>query len=122
MSRSRVTAPAAVLVCRVDNTRWPVRLACTAISAVSRSRISPTITTSGSCRRIARSPRANVIWTFVLTCDWPMPSIKYSIGSSTVMMLRVSSLIRSSAAYRVVVFPDPVGPVTRMMPCGLWMS
>ena len=36
------------LVCRVDSTRWPVSEACTATSAVSRSRISPTITTSGS--------------------------------------------------------------------------
>src|SRR3989304_5220503 len=27
-------------------------------------------------------------------------------------------LIFRSAAYRVVVFPDPVGPVTRMIPCG----
>jgi hypothetical protein len=29
------------------------------------------------------------------------------------------SLMRSSAAYSVVVLPEPVGPVTRMMPCGL---
>ena len=39
MSRSRVTAPTAVLVCRVDITRCPVKLAWTAICAVSRSRI-----------------------------------------------------------------------------------
>ena len=32
----------------VDNTKWPVNAACTAISAVSKSRISPTSTTSGS--------------------------------------------------------------------------
>ena len=38
------------------------------------------------------------------------------------MMLRVRSLMRSSAAYSVVVLPEPVGPVTSMMPCGLWIS
>lgn len=40
--------------------RCPVMLACTAISAVSRSRISPTKMTSGSCRRMARRADANV--------------------------------------------------------------
>src|ERR1700730_9621168 len=48
--------------------------------------------------------------------------MKYSIGSSTVMMLRVLSLRRSSPAYSVVVLPEPVGPVTSRMPCGLWIS
>ena len=38
----------ASLVCRVLNTRWPVRDAWMALSAVSRSRISPMSTTSGS--------------------------------------------------------------------------
>ena len=37
-------------------------------------------------------------------------------------MLRVLSLMRSSAAYSVVVLPEPVGPVTSRMPCGLWIS
>ena len=37
------------------------------------------------------------------------------------MTLRVLSLMRSSAAYSVVVLPEPVGPVTKMMPWGLWM-
>ena len=32
------------------------------------------------------------------------------------------SLRRSSAAYSVVVLPEPVGPVTSRMPCGLWIS
>ncbi|MNN63047.1 hypothetical protein D3C81_1783960 [compost metagenome] len=92
MSTSRVMAPMALLVCRVDSTRWPVRDACTAISAVSWSRISPTITTSGSWRRMARRPRAKVMSTLGLTWVWPMPSMWYSIGSSTVRMLRVRSL------------------------------
>jgi rRNA processing protein Gar1 len=34
------------------------------------------------------------------------------------MMLRVRSLMRSSAAYSVVVLPEPVGPVTSRMPFG----
>ena len=60
MSRSRTTAEAASLVCSVESTRCPVSDACTAIWAVSRSRISPISTTFGSCRRIERSAEANV--------------------------------------------------------------
>jgi hypothetical protein len=41
-------------------TRWPVREARMAISAVSRSRISPIITTFGSARRMERRPAAKV--------------------------------------------------------------
>ena len=51
---SRVIVLGASLVCSVLNTMWPVSEACTAISAVSRSRISPTRILSGSCRRMAR--------------------------------------------------------------------
>jgi hypothetical protein len=40
----------------------------TAICAVSRSRISPIITMSGSQRRIERSAAANVIPARVFTC------------------------------------------------------
>ena len=58
----------------------------TAIWAVSRSRISPIITMSGSHRRIERSPAANVRPAFVLTCTWLIPCSRYSTGSSTVMM------------------------------------
>ncbi len=49
MSTSRVMAPGASLVWIVESTRWPVSAAWMAISAVSRSRISPTMMTSGSC-------------------------------------------------------------------------
>jgi len=42
---SRVIALAASLVCKVEKTRCPVSAACTAIAAVSLSRISPTIIT-----------------------------------------------------------------------------
>ena len=48
-------------VCKVEKTECPVWAARTAISAVSRSRISPTITMSGSWRRIERNPLANVM-------------------------------------------------------------
>jgi hypothetical protein len=41
-------APAASLVWMVDSTRWPVSDAWMAISAVGKSRISPTMITSGS--------------------------------------------------------------------------
>ena len=45
-----------------------------------------------------------------------MPSILYSIGSSMVIILIFFFLIFSIAAYKVVVFPDPVGPVTKIIP------
>src|SRR5438477_8657590 len=40
------------LVCSVPKARWPVSEITRAASMVSRSRISPTSTTSGSCRRM----------------------------------------------------------------------
>ncbi len=60
MSMSRIGALGASLVCSVESTRWPVSAASTAMWALSRSRISPTMITSGSARTIARSPVANV--------------------------------------------------------------
>ena len=47
----RVMVPGASLVCSVESTRWPVSAALMAISAVSKSRISPTRMMFGSCRR-----------------------------------------------------------------------
>jgi hypothetical protein len=49
---------------------------------------------------------------------WLMPSIWYSTGSSTVMILTSGVLSLLSAVYSVVVLPEPVGPVTSRMPCG----
>ena len=43
----RSTVDAAVVVCSVPNTRWPVSAVSMAIATVSRSRISPTRTMSG---------------------------------------------------------------------------
>ena len=42
----------------------------------------------------------------------------YSTGSSSVMMLMVSLLRCVSSEYKVVVLPEPVGPVTISMPSG----
>ena len=118
ISVRRVTALGASLVCRVESTRWPVSDASMAICAVSRSRISPSSTTSGSDRRMLRSALANVRPAFGLTCTWLMPAMRYSTGSSTVMTLISGFATACSVVYRVVDFPEPVGPVTRIMPCG----
>ena len=56
----RSTVLEASMVCRVEKTRWPVSAAVSAISIVSRSRISPTRITFGACRRAARSASAKV--------------------------------------------------------------
>ena len=67
---------------------------------------------------MALRPRANVISTLVFTCVWPIPGKLYSIGSSTVRIFRLLSLICDKPTYKVVVLPEPVGPVTNMIPCG----
>ena len=65
-----------------------------AVRAVSRSRVSPTSSTSGSCRMKARravlksKPFSRFTWV------WVIPLRVYSIGSSTVEMLIVG-LLRS---------------------------
>ena len=51
MLSKRVRVEGASLVCSVESTIWPVDAALIAISAVSRSRISPIIMMSGSCRK-----------------------------------------------------------------------
>ncbi len=91
-------APAASLVWTVLKTRWPVSEAWMAISAVSRSRISPTMITSGSWRRKLRSPLAKVRSIFGFTGVCEMPLSWYSTGSSMVMMLRSGRLILLRAA------------------------
>ena len=99
MSASRVRALAAELVCRVLKTRCPVKLDLMATSAVSPSRISPIITTSGSCRSTLR----RALWKLTLSAEststWATPEISYSIGSSMVMMFCGSwAMIRRKAA------------------------
>ena len=77
--------------------------------------------TSGSWRKMARSALAKLKSILALTWVWPTPGSSYSIGSSTVMMLLPWVSRRCKPAYKVVVLPEPVGPVTKMMPCG-WDS
>ena len=67
------TVPAASFVCIVDSTKCPVRAACMAISAVSKSRISPTKIISGSWRTIERRPLTKVYLSLI--CDWFTPFI-----------------------------------------------
>ncbi|MNI60077.1 hypothetical protein D3C73_1152690 [compost metagenome] len=89
MSARRVTAEIASLVCSDASTPWPVSDDCTAICAVSRSRISPIMMVSGSWRRIARNAVPKLMPMRALTWIWPMPAKSYSTGSSTVRMLLV---------------------------------
>ena len=118
-SSIRVAALAASFVCSVESTRWPVSAAWIAISAVCRSRISPTMMMSGSCRISARTPSAKLRSIAACTCIWLNDGSIISIGSSIVQTF--TSLVASvfSVEYSVVVLPEPVGPVTRMIPCGL---
>ena len=93
ISFSRVTAPGASFVCMVERTKWPVSAASIEIRAVSPSRISPTITTSGSERRIERSAVAKVRPARGLICTWLTPGRRYSTGSSTVITLISGRLV-----------------------------
>jgi hypothetical protein len=57
MSSRRDDVSGALLVCSVESTRWPVSEASMPMRAVSSSRISPTMMTSGSARRNERIAR-----------------------------------------------------------------
>ncbi len=85
-SSSRNRAVTASLEWTVEKTMCPVLAAWHAIEAVSWSRISPIMMTSGSCRKIDRRAAEKVCPDLVLTSIWVMLSRWYSIGSSTVMM------------------------------------
>ncbi len=54
MSMMRLMDSTAEFVCRVEKVRWPVSATRRAASTVSKSRISPIRTTSGSSRRTER--------------------------------------------------------------------
>ena len=58
-------------VCRVDRTRCPVSAAVIASEIVSKSRISPTMITSGSSRSAARSAVANELRGLRYELDFP---------------------------------------------------
>ena len=109
-------------VCRVANTRWPVSAAVMAVEMVSRSRISPTRITSGSCRSTCLSAWAK-LWVSAPTSRWFTMHCwclwRNSIGSSTVMMwAERSRFTMSTMPARLVDFPEPVGPVTTTNPLG----
>ena len=111
------------LVCSVVITRWPVSAMVRAADMDSRSRISPTSTTSGSSRRTALRAFSNDSVS-VPTSRWLTAALwfswRYSIGSSMVMMWQRRFLLRTSIIDAIDVdFPDPVGPVTRISPLGL---
>ena len=93
----RVIADGASFVCSVVRTMWPVSAASIAILAVSGSRTSPTMITSGSARRIERRPTAKSRPALRLTPIWLTPGIWYSTGSSIVMMFLAALLISLSA-------------------------
>ncbi len=96
ISTRRVMAPGASFVCSVENTRWPVSEARIAISAVSLSRISPTMMTSGSWRSTCRERIGKREEGADLRANLHLVSARrtsYSIGSSIVMIRRSVELI-----------------------------
>ena len=112
----------ALLVCRVENTRCPVSAAVMTVDTVSRSRISPTMMTSGSCRIVLRSASRNA-GVSVPTSRWETVAMwsvnRNSIGSSIVTTWhgRVRAMSWMIAA-SVVDLPEPVVPVTSTKPGG----
>ena len=120
----RLIVSVASSVCSVDSTRWPVSAAVSAVSIVSRSRISPTRMTSGSWRSALFSACAEATCVSTPTSRWftidRLSRMRNSIGSSIVMMWQVSvALMWSIIAASVVDLPEPVVPVTRMRPRSL---
>src|SRR6188472_3227960 len=91
----RLIVSVASAVCSVESTRWPVSAAVSAVSIVSRSRISPTRMTSGSWRRAAFSAIAK------LTASPPI---------SRWLTMHVEELDRILDGHDVLM-PGPVDPV-----------
>ncbi len=89
-----------------------------AISTVSKSRISPTMITLGSCLKMERSAPAKVNPISGLAVTWFIPSNWYSTGSSTVTIFLSGLSTNFNIEYKVVVLPLPVGPQTSNIPCG----
>ena len=98
MSISRAAASGASFVCSVVRTRWPVSAASMASPAVSASRTSPTMITSGSARTSERRPVAKVSPLFACTWTCLTPSSSYSTGSSTVISVLSGELTSFIAA------------------------
>ncbi len=119
-SMMRLIDSGASTVWSVESTRWPVSAADSAVWTVSSSRISPTRIVSGSWRSTRRSARLKdaVSWP---TSRWLMIELRSrcrnSIGSSIVTMcLCIVRFMWSIIAASVVDLPEPVVPVSRMIP------
>ncbi len=110
------SAPEESFVCKVLNTKWPVKAAWVAKEAVSASRISPTIIILGSCLRTLLRPSAKENPIFGFTWHWLIPGISYSTGSSRVITFTCGLLIFCKIEYKVVDLPEPVGPVAKITP------
>jgi hypothetical protein len=115
-------AASASLVRSEESTRWPVKAALQASRAVASSRISPTKTMSGFRRKKLRRTSGNPSPAASLTCTCVTPGRSYSTGPSTVQMESDCSMRSMSAAWRVVVLPEPVGLVTSTRPLGWWKN
>gem|GEM_PF-629116 len=100
----------------VPNTKCHVKAASIANLAVSLSLISHTSIISGSCLKRVLRPLEKSYHISLLTWDWLIHSILYSTGSSSVDILCSIGLKLFSIAYNVVVFQDPVGPLTSTNP------
>ncbi len=77
-------------VCNVASTRWPVSAAISAVSMVSKSRISPMTITSGSCRKTCTNASRNERTSVPTSCCTMMLrrlSWTNSTGSSIVTIL-----------------------------------
>src|SRR3954465_5257446 len=116
----RLTVSGASTVCSVESTRWPVSAALRAVATVSSSRISPTRITSGSCRSTRRRARLNDCVSCP-TSRWLMierlSRWRNSIAAPIVTMcFEWKRLIWSIIAASVDDLPEPVVPVSRMMP------
>ena len=73
---------------------------------------------SGSWRRKDLSAAAKVSPAFSLTFTWLMPGRLISAGSSAVEMLMPGLFSMLRQVYSDTVLPEPVGPVTRIIPYG----
>jgi len=116
----RDSASAQFAECMVASTRCPVSAAFNVRRMTSGVRISPMTSTSGFSRRASTMPCSKLgVWVGTSRCrmnDCRLAK-RYSIGLSSVRMLRARfALISSSSAARVVDLPDPVGPETMTRP------
>ena len=71
---------------------------------------------SGSCLKNDFNAAAKVNPISFLTFTWLIPSRLNSTGSSAVEIFESIVFNSANAEYSVVVFPEPVGPVTRHIP------